>query len=542
VVKIERGIWWNGGVAGSTDKAFESMEGDAWATKYPGLPAYVMANAVRVSIRRPHLHFNSALFSGGSFSLERVAVAIKGSTETVNVAPFAIPVCDLLDGKLEYYGQDTPTNLCRGDRYFVRADRYQNLRTDNSTWPGAYPLDSIGVPSFPWQPCNENFTPQLWQYYESGMAYFETSSDLQTYVGQYGWQYGDSYALPITSEDGISCAEIHGANQFFPPAGIDPTFSASFAGKQTFPRGDDEPSQRTDNFGVVGLPNFSGTDLEATIRNTLQSPNDHNPLWPASIGDPFKVLPNGLSDVYFDSAIWDTISNGGTAIADDAHLPLKETPMKTIDRTFSAFSSFAGIVYNGSVISDYWFYDTNLDSAIAANGAVWALEAGVAPAESLCNSKWASFGNFGVDSKILTNGTNGSHYINAYYAHADVLHNASVSDDTPVWKVMLPVIADPSSPVTCRTDSGALDLPVNPSKTYMIIGFVQGYIYDVDIGQPQPKAIFTTADGAVQSFADWGFHADEIPACNMVRGRLDCEKFFIPSSDPSASTNSKIVF
>ena len=593
VVTVERGLWWNGGVKDGP-KFFESMEGSGagtWTTNHPGIPPFIAANSVRVTITRPHSSFLAGAFSGNTFSTLASSVALKGSTESIPVSPFALPVCALINNggtnnaHPDYY---TAAQMCRGDRYFTRADRFESL-PDGYTASGS--LVSPGIPGFPWQPCNSifNYDNHYWDY---GMSYFTTEYNQLPPIGltQFA-QVGGGYFTPVIP-DGESCALIHGMAMSelgyewmwgwdlgFIDDWLSDTINGDdangFGGKHTFPQPDEltSSSERGDEYGVVGIPNFSGLDLETDIVTAFSSST--NPAWEAGVGDTFTVLASGLTDdgqtKGLNGKIWNAVTGSvaGVVVSDSSHVALRDSPMGTIDRTYSRFVDEAFLMVPDQLTSFSWPCDqsssaycvmandpnnSTLQQMLGTPGQTWWLP-NISSSEGACNSQWAHFDNFSIQPAILSTLME----LPIFFMTADVIKSPGISDDTLVWHVIIPIIADASAdaaPCDSEATSGyPIDPQVNPSKQQIIIGFVSGYIYDVDIGAPVPQPTVTynivgannpfssppPVTGPADSLSSWGFHAGEITSCNIVRARLDCSGFYVPSADLSVDTQTRII-
>jgi hypothetical protein len=110
-----------------------------------------------------------------------------------------------------------------------------------------------------------------------------------------------------------------------------------------------------------------------------------------------------------------------------------------------------------------------------------------------------------------------------------------------VWSDLIPVIADFSdSAAGCGV--GGFDPEINTAGDWQIIGFVRANLFDVDIGNPPPTYPSPKVDPQVDAhyngmfwpypeFPDydpsraWGFPQ----ACNLIRGKLDCDRNILPS-------------
>ncbi len=229
-VTVERGRY-------LPDAGFQSFE-DTWQARNPGIPAHVAANAIRVRIERRSLAILLSPYGRREYSLAAAATAVKGETEPVCVAPFALPVCALLSEGVDDDGKPTAEfdsgAICSADRIFTRADRFCPAGTDPSHCPDI-------LPEFFWYPTN---------------------------------------SLSSSGSPGRGAASRPN-----PPSVIraDPTCSW---GNPTFP-------EISDHFGVVGLPSSAGVVTEEKIRNVILD-SGPTPSVPARLGEGFSVLGDGL--------------------------------------------------------------------------------------------------------------------------------------------------------------------------------------------------------------------------------------------------------
>ncbi len=149
-VRIYRGRWWSKkkdswlapSVAGfrvhgkeirtlAEDTRFEPFEGEPgavgadWNARQGATPNFMASNAVYVRIDLKDTGTLASLFSRFGFvtqSFSVQAVALAGETAPTNVAPFAIPLCALLDNN----GEFIPEKSCSYDRFFTKAGGFQD--------------------------------------------------------------------------------------------------------------------------------------------------------------------------------------------------------------------------------------------------------------------------------------------------------------------------------------------------------------------------------------------------------------------------------
>lgn len=274
-VTVERGRWWPRGLpsTANTDAVFESfdrLEGVPWSDEHPGIPVFLAANAVRVSVLRKQVGRFFGLSGSSSYELLGTAVATGGDVDRIMAAPFALPACALLDPRGEFSARAN----CTYRRYFARADRYCSAANDN---------DDCGVlPNMDWDWAPDGSCIRYWGDHPNEQLYCPVSESCKP--GDCHSAGGDYWQLyPEWSPDSI------GSNTC---AGM---LHLRFA-------------QLTDAYGVIGVPSASGVPpIEASIRDTiLRSPTG---LVPASIGDEFRILASGFVERDTHQVLQDLIAS-----------------------------------------------------------------------------------------------------------------------------------------------------------------------------------------------------------------------------------------
>ena len=518
---IERGIW-DGG-------AFRSTEGD-WNTRHPGVPNWVAANAVRVHLLRTKSGLASRLFTFTPDKIAADSTATKGQASGTEVAPFAIPVCDILDRRAEYYGETDEREICHGDIAFGDSARHD-------TGSGFL------RPGWSWQPCNESkYSSSRWDA-DFGRGYFASEDDFSTWLAGADSACraatcptcGQCPVWPVdtASSSGKYCFSVGGVTG----AGYSYSFPTGFLNSGFFPM----PSEFVqadgngwrsgqDHFGVVGLPGLDATATQSTIRTQVESLlySSLNPNTTTRLGDTFRILGSGLTTAELDSRIWQVISG----IKDRDHTEIGLTELGTVDRNLGIFEAPIGFSASPSTPPSDWACDTlpcPPDPAMdAGSTAVWSMSLNHGldgPEAGMCHSHWYNY-----DPATMRVGAERTmHFWPKWVARAELKKEADAKDDTPVWDAVVPVIADPGSDAaSCNSPDQFHTPPPDPSREMMVIGFMHLYIYDVDIGQTPGPPEFTFPNGVKKTVQNWSFPAGQ---CNTVRGRLRCDRRFIPDSN-----------
>ncbi len=251
-----------------------------------------------------------------------------------------------------------------------------------------------------------------------------------------------------------------------------------------------------DHFGVVGLA--AGTLVtEDAIRSVISSGRGVQAN--VMIGDRFQVLDAGLIDNVTDDALADRIL-----------IDPPDAPTVTPD---------------GSSIS---WNSTDLQAHNPLNSITWTTsspDCQTAPVRThgLCNSKRYTYRN---RSGVCGGG----------FEYSCVSGNCDV--DGSVWRVMIPVIADPNA-AGCNLDGTTEDYEIDPAQPLEIVGFVYANIFDVDVGfdpPANPACPPSPYSPANEITRPWGFEVGGTPTrCNLVRGRVDCKMASI--SPPRLTTD-----
>ncbi len=146
-IRILRGRWLEGSFLPVPESPpipeaplFEPFETETsssadWQAAHTGEPVHVVANSVFVEMRLEGVSALSGVFGslvpGMSQDFTIRAVGLAGNQGEIGVAPFAIPVCSLIDAAGNYNNTQ-----CQYDRFITRADRYCTGGSDCDVVPG----------------------------------------------------------------------------------------------------------------------------------------------------------------------------------------------------------------------------------------------------------------------------------------------------------------------------------------------------------------------------------------------------------------------
>ncbi len=557
-VTIQRGRWWPNSIIPPANvhlasdipnfEPFDRHTGITWQNEYPGIPEFLAANAVRVTIERKEIGFLLSLFSGDTYSKIGDSVAIGGLQGITEVAPFAIPACALLDQNGNYHRRRN----CSQDRHFTRADRYCTDPADNddcNVLPGAqYNIRMIGE-------CEGTLRP-WWP--EEG---FWQDCDWTEFGNLTSWS--DLNAAP-------RCAWVSGRY-----------------------------NDVRDHFGVLGVPN-SINATESSIRTKI---NSANPLYIAKIGDTFAILPNGLQESdselalanqlndEFNLGVCKATSTNPTAcdglpeetLRESSHFFLRHPynweyfgPVQPSEHRLDINNSYpeqcgCSDASLNKPSSEYANNNDPFDPNYIPTGCTEPCCGSQGlhrpPLAGACNSLIGSFYN-GHKGQIINNTSEwtaaGSCKLNNPIG--GLIDNIGSGPQTipRVWRVNIPVIADTrditqataGNPiVSCQGINGGTDEPsINSGGAYNIIGFIEANIFDADIGNaPMQIVNIGTSEPECDDLASrfptsaWGFQGPPNPAtgvvtsCNSVRARLTCKPGLIASIEHTGPRSVTIV-
>lgn len=566
-VFMERG-WWHLRDPADSESAyiFESLE-DNWQGTHPGIPVYMVANSVRVKMEHT---------IGGLFSFS-VAAPVRGETTALAgkansdiESPFAIPVCALLNehGKLD------SSDICYGDRIFTESKRYLSEHRSIKTF--GYGLTEVqeGTGNFPGCSKLDRINSFLAEYnYPDNleMAKAEILSNFENQ--QYGMKPAFFYS-PCSSD--------------IPECNIRRQLNFSFAGNKDT---DNEYityggwsnytyANIADHYGVVGCI--------TEIKNSLDILNCQSEQ--VSLGQKYYIYHNGFN--YFQDyaeALWNKIKNGSnteTGSLVDSEITgkialaskrtsglasLPEFPLLTVlpDKAFEGEEAAVGI-------SSSEIFNTDAPRAInpaCKDNSVCYQDAKnpncslPAPTllrdqfhQGLCGSRRMTL-KCG-ENDILSGNTSSAHcgfspegnYLSVDqedYTGVNALLRVANKDESAInkaWKVRIPVIADAGEDALPCDGLGEFkeEPPISENSNYIVIGFVDLNVFDMDIGDtpvhlPFSSTYYSTGgeETAVNNYGHeaqgyyeyinsfdsggagpnrWAFPKQ----CNMVRARVAC--------------------
>ncbi len=515
-VTVERGRWWRSGMpgTGSTDPYFESFDrpsGPSWQSLYPGIPDFAASNAVKVSIERMSVPFFVSLGSSGSYDLKAEAVSLGGEVETVHAAPFALPVCAILNKAGDFSARAN----CSYNRIFTRTDRYCEAPGDSDQC-GILPNRQHRVSS---QGSCHGVTNQ-----PDGLP------DEPDLLCDYTESCGENDCPAGGPEPGDGPIDIIPDGAWDERDGWENTCAGGL--HMRF-------AQLTDAFGVVGVPRdvlLAATEPE--IRSVIFGAYDG--LVETKLGDEFSILPGGFTQRETGDLITGLIAGSDW-----------ETNVQRI-QTAEIFWP-----------AQEWVNEFQLPDASGACGcADSSLSVYTDPP---CNGTgYYVPKQIGFCNSVFGNNAAMNAFPRVGMPTACLLHLGSGANPMAMpikqwWQAPIPIIADAEAGAAA---CGAVDPPVIPAHRWQVIGFMLLRVFDVDIGVDPPskpnvsRAAIGIPDASgrecetFEAFPPekWPFSlpapdgGPNVPTrCNNLTGRTICSARFIASSEFSERSTPRLV-
>ncbi|MDM8007349.1 MAG: hypothetical protein QUV05_14515, partial [Phycisphaerae bacterium] len=510
----------------------------------------------------------------------------------VMVAPFAIPVCSLLDE----YGEFQGPRMAVTDRIFTEAARYceGEVSTCNNYPMWAYTPCSCQYEQhgdeYLWS--EEDLRPLGASYYAD---YYSPSTDPDdtrgTYLGDFDANPGVDYFCyhrmhwggfglywdwsGIMVNDlgnyipGLPFKEWFSSNTELPFQGGNndyPTYGIGWFGKTEI--------MASDHTGVVGLPERAEQLLglsEESVLSVIDGPGTVQ----ARLGEGYHILPSGITQATAQERVWNQISNNG--MADTTHPAMDQTELGTIQKNHVEVTISSRVPEGGMglhltthvgflghpdpaveeqewdwVNGDYiWDYGLCPSRRVKLQCATRGDDLCVTPKQGRLDVEWgapapaaADLTSWWDENEMARIGLDGDEdpttwewslsdlfemfgasdprpelqdyatyeewepanaiweYVQSIRWHWDrngvvarlfVVPEDDVTDQTPVWKVKVPIIAvrGPDG-LRCQDVDANHESPpgtvawtdpvVDPSADWEVIGFVDMYVYDVSIG------------------------------------------------------------
>lgn len=527
-VRIERGRW-------STEYGFRSLEGwdRADSSEYqPGMVGYVTSNAVRVTLRRLGISAVAGGVLGAESETAVSATAVNDTPQQVCIAPFAIPLCAVLNSNGNY----DPDKIDNNTRYFTAVERHCRSDLGHDRYCN-------NLPAFPIEPTTE-------------------SDILREY-------------LPVQPVPDVP-AQFTMINKM-----------RVFLDKRPGFNTDRYTSNPFDNYGVVGLPGPYGTELtESTIRVKLATGGEQG-CTVAHVGQNFQVLRDGLREARTNTVVWNRITGatyGGSDEPADAHPPFWQTDLGerrklgTVSgpddptgwgiqhNSYFGDCRAQGITADGSAPANPWSFCA-APHPVQPNGNP-ALDEGYST-HALSNSWYVPVQN-DIDTPRPNNGglCNSTRlleslqqfpapadfdlaqsYSDAWQSWYRALANVDITGGVrtpgsgspemmqvitdlnmalmPVWQIEVPIIAaqGPGGTFCQGTAPGSTgdspvpadEEPVNPDLPWEIVGFVEVNFYDTDIGLTPPAPPASLPNPLPPGSHPFSFDQP----CNLVRGKVN---------------------
>ena len=330
-ITIERG-WWRKNITEDdlwpgedfNEFYFTSVEGDfgddGWSEARPGVPAHVIANAVRVTIRADEVGSLFNLDIGNvSAPVQVVATAISGPVDAVEVAPFALPVCSILSDQ----GEFEPGEICYGDRLFTRADRYMpEDKQDLDILPFGVTLDEFREGLSPLAGTADSAYTSHYGY--NSVA--DVTNDRRDRYQSLAYGVRPTFFYGPCSDDINECNISRQINYSF-----DKDNTVYDNEYKTFGWANYAYSNIADHYGVVGRPKPDSDNSDVSENNAnelidIVGSSSRNESGMAEINQEFQILREG-----FTSDTIDINTSLENAIQSSSRIPPTSDPHKSSD-------------------------------------------------------------------------------------------------------------------------------------------------------------------------------------------------------------------
>ena len=537
------------------DLTAESLEG-SWQVNNPGVPRYAIANSIKINVdyQREGNPITNLFTSTGTRYKTSASAHIEPFGLEVTSAPFAIPLCSLIDYVTNEEGLvvnseiQSPENICKGDRLFTGAARY--CTEDNP--------DCRIIPEFFWDPA-ENSAPDYMQATHSGGSGIWNNyhyADIADHFGVIG--------ISSSSKSGASLTEAEIIAQ------LDQIYSSTDAGnlhkasvgdyfnilKEGLVTPEAETAIWNNIVQKVGNPAYTDTDLKDYQRN---GKGTHWKNLPQTAGAYSYDHNQGQYEEPSACKFWDV--GYGTCNSRRFYFPGERgTNMRAfqLDKNnsylinyYSTLSSEGGASYLNSISGIFAQYKPTMTSS---NSNDTLAEQVIEPFRSnpsnanmisaIQNSCFAFSYLYDFDGRMedlltpLTNNRTLSD-ANTYKYFTAQLRKITGGNprDATVWKVKVPVIAqlgpkaktcagvknatdpipqiDPNIMYNKATSGSKVKKP--PVVPYRVVGFVEVILYDVDIGYAPPMYPHIKVDPADKTGCDWSSdtYSQECRLCPM---------------------------
>jgi hypothetical protein len=553
-VTIQRGRWWPDGVPTNiapyivthSNGNFEPLDlldttGGTWQEGFPGVPQHIVANAVYVKIEYTYEHKILNIFGTATTQMVQETYAAAGQMKnaSVCVAPFAIPVCALLNESGEF---DKDVN-CRYERYFTGTDRYCPPGDPDcdilpgSTWtpmidPDDYEFhgnfNPVGMPS------RENhFRPSCsWETYPRAI-------DIRDHHGYVGLPHSATVSGAIDEAEVLKVIDSSQANANVSGGCANAKLGEPFVVLE---------DGLTNNVNMADVnPAFASSDelVWAQIQDETEGALFHPNLKDSMLkgGAPTVRYHENYAAIGAKSLTFLAPDPGITWVGPGStnalcsswprqrHGHCNSKHMISDNEWFAGYFpdfydcpnvGFSGYYGVGSCWCDHWFTPSLYEY----------FDVFSRPPSGLSGPFWYPGG-----------GGSGYWDPNAYFdTSLPTLAGSQGGRTLPVWKVPIPVIAslgdlmagnpaascdgvneDPSSPIDH-------DPNYKSSETYIIIGFIDTVLYDTDIGALPPLdsssnncETFGPAYGILAGRRPLGFEVGGVKTpCNVVKGTSHC--------------------
>ncbi len=579
-ITIHRGRWWpnhpevnlpydgptaffhdNGVFEDFDRKVYSDSAGEdiTWQQRYPQLPDFLVSNAIYVKAEVNYKNSFFNIFNISDSTLITEAYAVAGNSEKeVCIAPFAIPVCALLNNEGKY----DKDNSCLYERHFTESNRYCEKNADGdleecNTVPGsiyrAYP----------------KATNEADGIEEHIQFLLDEDSDV-------------NFSRTVNSDPGciFFCSQT---TTFYEPH-VNFTCDFKSSPQPTL----ESPS---DFFGLVGMPlkshetlvkDYYHHDKEYSYAEMLDDlASTENFCLGARIGDDFKVLKNGLTTSESADAFKQVLLSNYTITTqfeneyeaiyhsilpkDASLLSTTHTGVADLGALHTQLGCGENIKRQGMCNSQLFYYDTKC----LVNQNMYSIDSNSTNyfRKPLYNENMIACPRVEEVGGYTASNLSGQRIYNPE-------NFLSTSDSAKTWTTAIPIVAPKGEGDLGAACAGILSKPApDPlfaeDTEYTIVGFTTVNFFDFDVGMPPANRAHTpsasaepTLIAAYQSMSDtwdtfwpsdqpWGFSDTIIPdtgsesppyqtSCHMVKGMQSCDQGLISAPENATTENRNV--
>jgi hypothetical protein len=539
-VTVQRGRWWPDGVPLALSGAvtthpngmfepFDLIQGvgaPSWQAAHQGQPEHLVANAIYIEIRHVfHFPVLKMMASLSTILEERVYAFDRGiADDRVCAAPFAVPVCALLDTGGEFVNGSE----CRHERYFTALDRYCDgggdptcNRLPGTLWTPVMDEDDQHFDGLPW-----GWGYPLYQRQQCSWETYPRAEYVGDHFGVVGLPAPAATSLPL---DEMEIRAVIGGEGYPPQSD---GCALAKIGDQFLPLAEGLRAPDTDNTVWTRITDTSHAPLfhPEMIESVMRGGVATNRIAVEVLSAPLPSPDNSIDPLTMAGKI-----NCTTYVPQfsDAALCRSRYLMASAD-------CFKRELTNFYFDCDPWGMGDWFMKMQGVRGCPAS-----APGSLIADGRYFLPDAWGLGT---------ADYIGRAVFDSGLAAPGAVPAEQrarPVWQVPIPVIAslgDVAAGVPAASCTGVLgnladDPPVRASEKYVIVGFIEAVFYDTDIGPGYAGQPAVPAEGDMDMCGDGllrtalgnprrlphSFKQNTGRDCNVVKGITECGAKLLPT-------------